>query len=154
MFKISILILLFLSGCGTNSAKNNTNDKNDPPISESNSKSINQVEITSKGGMQGVLAYCKITKDSVITEFSLSTNPSKNYSFREINNIVDWENFINKIDLENFKKGVNGKSTQPMDGVDTEIKIKTNNEEISKINADPNKTWVYILGFIDRYFKQ
>lgn len=151
MIKYFLYFSLFMMGCTTSNKKDNTNND---LVAENKTEKIEQVEVTTAGGMQGSYANCKITKDSIIINFSLAVDSLKNYTVKRTNNQTDWENFIYQINLVDFKKATNGKSMLPVDGADTEIKIKTNNEEISKVNADPNKTWVYILGFIDKYFKQ
>lgn len=55
----------------------------------------------------------------------------------------------NKIDLSNFKEITNGKSFQETDGYDTEIKIITKSDTISKINGFKNENWDLITIFIN-----
>lgn len=56
-------------------------------------------------------------------------------------------NLTKKLDLSDFKKITNGKSFQATDGYDTEIRILTKNEIISKTNGFGNKNWVLITSF-------
>lgn len=56
-------------------------------------------------------------------------------------------NLTKKLDLSDFKEITNGKSFQATDGYDTEIRILTKNEIISKTNGFGNKNWVLITSF-------
>lgn len=151
MTKISFFFLLFIAGCNTVPKEPKLNTIND---SKSQTDKIIQVEVTTAGGMQGVIAYCKMTQDSVITDYTLHMDSSKNYSIKKVNNDKDWADLTGKINLKEFKKAVDGISMLPVDGVDTEIKIKTNDEELVRVNADKDATWLYIREYINKYFKQ
>lgn len=59
-----------------------------------------------------------------------------------------FNDLINKIDLSDFKEITSGKSFQVTDGYDTEIRILTKNEIISKTNGFGNKNWDEIYKFL------
>ena len=151
MQKKIILFSMLIMSCNTTTIKNNTIEGDDP---NNKTEKIEQVEITTAGGMQGGYAYCKINKDSIVVRYSISMDSTKNYSINQANNMGDWETFTSKINPGDFKKATEGESRLPVDGADTEIKIKTNKGEISKVNADSNNTFLYIRDFSGRYFKQ
>ena len=84
-----------------------------------------------------------ITKDSVhykIIAHDSTRNITKSYA----NTKQDWEKLVNSIDFEDFKNIKNGTSHQPFDGSDAEITIKTDKEEITKLNADKDESWAKI----------
>lgn len=57
----------------------------------------------------------------------------------------------NKIDLSDFKEIKNGKSFQETDGYDTEIRIITKSDTISKINGFKNQNWDIIYNFFTEF---
>lgn len=146
-----ILLSLLIMSCNTTIPKNNTTDADD---ANHKTEKIEQVEITTAGGMQGGYAYCKINKDSVVVRYSVSMDSIKNYSINQANDMANWENFISKINPDDFKNATDGASRLPVDGADTEIKLKTNKGQTTKVNADSNKTFLYIRDFSGRFFKQ
>ena len=77
----------------------------------------------------------------------------KNYSYQQEINENDRQNLFKAIGIQDFKKAVNGESQLAFDGIDTKITIKTNKEEITKMNAFTNKTWKIIFDSTAKYFK-
>ncbi|MNX44049.1 hypothetical protein D3C86_745280 [compost metagenome] len=57
----------------------------------------------------------------------------------------DWEALITQINLGEFRSSEEGKSVQPVDGVDTQIIIVSDVDTISKMNAYNNKIWKSIV---------
>ena len=64
------------------------------------------------------------------------------------------EEIFQNIDIEDFKNAVEGKSVQPVDGVDQTIILKLEGKDISKRNAHDNKTWNKILQLRSKYVDQ
>lgn len=64
------------------------------------------------------------------------------------------EEIFQNIDIEDFKNAVEGKSVQPVDGVDQIIILKLDGKDISKRNAHDNKTWNKILQLRSKYVDQ
>lgn len=114
-----------LQSCGGNTQKA-TENKNE----------IKEISISTFGGDMGMSETYIITKDSVHYDFYLAADTTQNVIKSYPNTEQDWGKLLKKVDLEDFKNTENGKSHQAYDGTDTEITIITQNEKITKTNAD------------------
>lgn len=151
MIRNLILCCALLASCNTRIDKDNTKSSgNIKPETEN----IERIEIISAGGMQGFSSLGVFTKDSVAINFSLTMDSLKNYAYKKENTDTAWQNLIKGIDLQDFKKAVDGESKLAFDGIDTRIKIITNKEQISKMNAATNKSWKFILDKTANYYKK
>lgn len=150
MLRNFIYSSLILLSCNSQNEKNSTITSD---AANNESEQIERLEVISSGGMQGSYSSSILTKDSVYVTFSLAMDSLKNYSYQKENNETGWQSLINEIDIQDFKKAVNGESRLAFDGIDTKITIKTNKEEISRMNANTNKTWKTILDSTAKYFK-
>lgn len=62
-----------------------------------------------------------------------------------------FNNLIHSINLTEFKNIKNGKTFQATGGNDTEIRIQTKDETISKINGFGNQNWNLIINFFNSF---
>ena len=142
-----IFVLYWLHSCnGTEKAMATSPDTQKTNISEKqNTEKIESIIYSQTGGdTGGKNVHLVITKDSIIyhlTEGVVNKKTIVNLSLN--NNNKDWEEFIDKIDLEDFEKGKPSKELI-MDLPTTKIIIKTNKKEYSKTNIQNNTTWDYI----------
>ncbi len=151
MVKNLLLFCAIFASCNTRIDKDNTKSLGKiKPETET----IERIEIISAGGMQGFSSLGVFTKDSVAINFSLTMDLLKNYAYKKENTDAAWQNLIKGIDLQDFKKAVDGESNLAFDGIDTRIKIITNKENISKMNAATNKSWKFILDTTTKYYKK
>lgn len=102
---------------------------------------IEAVTIHTFGGMLGHTSILNITKDSVLFKRNTATNPESDSSYCHRNTKENWADLTSKINLGDFAAAKDERSHQPYDGLDTEITVKTNRREISRTNANQNKTW-------------
>ncbi len=151
MIRNLILSCALIASCNSRIDKDRT--KSSEPIN-TETETIERIEIARGGGMQGFSSLGVFTKDSVAINFSLTMDSLKNYAYKKENTDAGWQNLIKEIDLQDFKKAVEGESQLAFDGIDTRIKIITNKEEILKMNAPANKTWKYILDSTEDYYKK
>ena len=150
-----IFVLYWLHSC--NGTEKVNADTIKTSISEKqNTEKIERIIYSETGGdTGGKNVHLVITKDSIIyhlTEGVVNKKTIVNLSLN--NNNKDWEEFIDKIDLEDFEKGKPSKELI-MDLPTTKIIIKTNKKEYSKTDIQNNKTWDYITKqIIDIKFSQ
>lgn len=111
---------------------------------ETENDEIKSIAIVSAGGQLGYSSFFEITKDSIKFSSHLAVDTTRNIAFSKRINPQDWNDMIGGIDLEIFKNATNGHSVQPVDGIDTEIIVKTNDDEISRLNAYDNEVWRWI----------
>jgi len=141
IFAFLSLLGFALQSCGGNAQK----------ASENKNEEIKAITIISSGGQMGYSSFFKITKDSIKFSSYLAVDTTQNTTSNKRINPQDWNDIIAGIDLENFKNATNGHSVQPVDGIDTEILVNTNNGEISKMNAYDNEMWNCIQEKLSEY---
>ena len=149
-----IFVLYWLHSC--NGTEKVNADTIKTSISEKqNTEKIERVIYESGGDKSGKNVHLVITKDSIIYRLTEGVTDEKTIVNLSLNNNnKDWEAFIDKIDLEDFKKGKPSKELI-MDLPTTKIIIKTDKKEYSKTNIQNNKTWDYITKqIIDIKFSQ
>lgn len=102
---------------------------------------LKSVEVISTGGELGFYAHLSIDKDSTHYKQTVATNPADNSEYHKQTDLQDWKNLTIKINLTTFKTAKEGKSVQPVDGIDTKVVIVSNTDTISKMNAFNNSVW-------------
>jgi len=138
MYKL-VILSLFLISCTNN--KNRT--VNQPTITKD--VDIKSIEIISSGGQLGSHTRMLIDKDSTHYRLTVAANPADNSEYHKKTVPQDWEALITQINLGEFRSSEEGKSVQPVDGVDTQIIIVSDVDTISKMNAYNNKIWKSIV---------
>ncbi|MGE8553374.1 MAG: hypothetical protein ACN6OB_05470 [Chryseobacterium jejuense] len=147
MNKLIAVSLLVFIGC--HKKENNKLNQHNPAQSEE----IRSLEVINFGGKFGVYSRISINHDSVHYSHKINTEPHK-MEFSQKIKAEDWKNIINKIDLNAFRNVTEGKSLQPMDGIDTKIMIISNKDTLSKINAYDNPIWKSILENVHQYHQE
>ncbi|RZL39305.1 MAG: hypothetical protein EOP00_27870 [Pedobacter sp.] len=102
---------------------------------------LQYISITSWGGENGYHRSLQITADSLFYEFGSAVDTVNNVNIKKVNSRYKLEDFIAAKELTDFSKIQSGESRQPVDGTDTEIKIKTDKTEYKVINAGNNSKW-------------
>lgn len=134
-YLLLFLICSFVS-CSKKAEPNSTLHNNQSTIEQ-----IESIDISVFGGDMGSSMFFCITNDSLIYHFSLAVDSTKNVDSKKINTIHKLEEIFTIDNLKEFSQLKNGPSYQPVDGTDTEIRIKTNKNEYAVMNADRNKLW-------------
>lgn len=139
-----VFIMLIVSCSGTTPAQKMEN--------------ITSISMTAWGGELGYHRSLVITPDTLHYELGSSVDTTNNISSKKSNGQYKLDDIISANQLAKFAKIASGESRQPVDGTDTEIKIKTNLKEYSVINAGNNNLWRGILirmdAIVDREFKE
>jgi len=138
MYKI-VVLFLFLISCTNN--KNRT--VNQPTITKD--VDIKSIEIISSGGQLGSHTRMLIDKDSTHYRLTVAANPADNSEYSKKTVPRDWEDLTAQINLVEFRSSEEGKSVQPVDGIDTQIIIVSDVDTISKMNAYNNRVWKSIV---------
>lgn len=138
MYKL-VILSLFLISCTNN--KNRT--VNQPVVMKDGG--IKSIEIISSGGQLGSHSRMLIDKDSTHYRLTVAANPADNSEYHKKTVPQDWEALITQINLGEFRSSEEGKSVQPVDGVDTQIIIVSDVDTISKMNAYNNKIWKSVV---------
>ncbi|WP_104382137.1 hypothetical protein [Sphingobacterium sp. HMA12] len=141
MYKFIVLSLSLL-GCTDGSHKT----PNQPKAMED--VEIKSVEILSSGGELGYHTRILINKDSTHYKQTVAANPGNNSEYHKKTSPQDWKILIAKIDLVEFKASEEGKSVQPVDGIDTKISIVSNRDTTSKVNAYHSTVWKKIFEYV------
>ena len=145
-----LAILPFIASCNEQKKETTENTFHSETANE-----IQEISISIFGGRSTIISKTYIiTKDSIhysLMAHDTTQNITKSYA----NTKQDWGKLLKKVDLEDFKNTENGKSHQAYDGTDTEIAITTQNEKITKMNADKNKSWNKVYRqLVKTYFGQ
>lgn len=151
MNKFLLLSFLLLISCGEK--KQTATSPIENPESEQK-ENIKSIEINSAGGQLGYVSHFIISKDSVIFQSDMMAAPNKKIELKKAIEYAEAEKIFKNIDIEDFKKAIENESRQPVDGVDQTIILKLDGKEISKRNADDNKTWLKILQVRSKYVDQ
>lgn len=102
----------------------------------SNSQSINRISYNSVGGEAGGYANVALTKDSINGTIG---SPNVKIIIKEKMQKTLWDSLTKSATLDDFKKIKSGKSVISIDGIDTTIKIETDEESYSLLNGDINE---------------
>lgn len=155
MTRIHILLLIVLccsNGCNEQSGQSKGNvhlvQNAGMDIHE-----IKSIEIVSAGGELGYTSRLFVSADSIYYSVQVAVDSTKNAAHSMKNTPEDWLAVVKGIDLPDFRKAVDGASRQPVDGIDTRISITTKAGNITRMNAEENKTWSYILEQVKKYYK-
>ncbi len=144
-----VFLLLFITSCNNKQLD----------LEKTHSENIQKIQIDKPEIEQIIIKHFggRSLNDSIVYlinnkgfEFHIySKNKEKSSSkIKELEEGI-FTDLTNKIDLSNFKEITNGKSFQETDGYDTEIKIITKSDTISKINGFKNENWDLITIFIN-----
>lgn len=110
---------------------------------------IESIEMEIAGGRCLHSYFYKLDKDSIKYQHSPCAYPTqkKKINERKPNSLKNWNNTIEKINLDAFKKLADGPSQLVFDGMDTKISIKTDKNTYTKTNSsDP--LWEKIIQII------
>ncbi|QXP61742.1 hypothetical protein [Olleya sp. HaHaR_3_96] len=112
---------------------------------------ITTISFGNEGGKRSATDHYYITKDSII-KFRKNTDKKKGIEkTSKINSIENWNNLLNNITINSFKKIKSGKDRSTYCGSNTYIELRLNNGEIIEImNADTNKMWNKIKNQLDK----
>ncbi|WP_177765574.1 hypothetical protein [Flavobacterium sp. I3-2] len=150
IFKLLLLFTLFVS-CDTKQIdfvdsinKNKTEIKNQTP-------EIQEITIKYFGGRSINDSTVYSIKKSSFEFHIYHKDKSKSSNILKKIDENTFNNLINSINLTEFKNIKNGKSFQETDGNDTEIRIKTKDETISKSNGFGNQNWDLIINFFNSF---
>lgn len=141
MYKL-VVLSLFLISC-TNNTKRTVNQ---PVVTKD--LGIKSIEIISSGGQLGSHSRMLIDKDSTHYRLTVAANPADNSEYHKKTVSQDWEDLTAQINLAEFRSSKEGKSVQPVDGVDTQVIIVSDADTISKMNAYNNRVWKSIVEYI------
>lgn len=119
-----------------------------------NIEQIRSVEVVNFGGGLSVYSSTLINQDSLYYQHRMATVESHDIKFSRKINPEDWRNIVAKINLNTFRKVKEGKTMQPVDGIDTKIVIISNKDTISKMNGYDQYVWKNILDEVSRYDKE
>lgn len=151
MNKLLLLSFLLLINCGEKEPTATSPKEKPESVQKENIKSI---EINSAGGQLGYVSHFIISKDSVIFQSDMTASENKKIESKRTIAPVEAEKIFKEIDIEDFKNATEGKSVQPVDGVDQTIILKLAGKDISKMNAHDNHTWKKILELQSKYIDQ
>lgn len=143
--KLIIIFLLSLIGCN----KNNKPSQHNPIHTEE----IRSLEVVNFGGKFGVHSSTLINHDSVHFRHKINRE-SHNLEFSRKIKPEDWKNLVAEINLNDFRNMKEGKSMQPIDGIDSKIVMITNTDTISKMNGYDHPVWENILNHVFRFNKE
>jgi len=141
MYKLVILSLFLISCTET---KNKTS--NAPRVMKD--VVIKSIEVINTGGQLGFHSSMFIDKDSTHYRQTVAANLANNSEYHKRTVPQDWENLTAKINLAEFRSSKEGRSVQPVDGIDTKIIIVSNTDTISKMNAYNNRVWKSIVEYV------
>ncbi|WP_160139983.1 hypothetical protein [Chryseobacterium sp. c4a] len=141
--KLMILSLLILISCKENKSKTDHN------IME-HTETIQSVKMVSAGGELGFSSSTLIDKDSIHYSRTVAANEAENLTYSRKVKTEDWKNLVATTDQKLFRAAKEGKSVQPVDGIDTKIIITTSTGGISKMNAYDNPVWKNIRDLVDQ----
>lgn len=119
-------------GCSQKTEEHKISKKENPTKS---------ISIKNFGGHLGSSTSLKITKDSLYYSFNLEVGSVESKHIVKPNTSYKLEDIINPDQIINFSKLTDGKSRQPVDGIDTEITIETDKNKSSVMNAWDNEIW-------------
>ncbi|MEI2273495.1 hypothetical protein OHD16_15205 [Sphingobacterium sp. ML3W] len=141
MYKL-VVLSLFLIGC--TETKNKTS--NSPGVMKD--VVIKSIEVINTGGQLGFHSCIFIDKDSTHYRQTVAANPANNSEYHKKTVSQDWEDLTAKINLAEFRSSEEGKSVQPVDGIDTQVIVVSDAGTISKMNAYNNKIWKSIVEYV------
>ncbi|RKE56314.1 hypothetical protein [Sphingobacterium detergens] len=146
MYKL-VILSLFLIGC--------TETKNKTSNSHGVMKDvvIKSIEVINTGGQLGSHSRMLIDRDSTHYRLTVAANPADNSEYHKKTVPKDWKDLTAQINLAEFRSSEEGKSIQPVDGVDTQIIIISDVDTISKMNAYNNKIWKSIVEHVYQHKK-
>ncbi len=133
---ILLFILALIFTCCTDEK---SKGRNQPTVMKETE--LKSVEVISTGGELGFYAHLSIDTDSTHYKQTVAANPADNSEYHKQTDLQDWKNLATKVDLTTFKAAKEGKSVQPVDGIDTKVVIVSNTDTISKMNAYNNSVW-------------
>lgn len=151
MYKLLLLCFLLLINCGQKKPTATSPTEHPETVQKEKIKSI---EINSAGGQLGYVSHFIISEDSVIFQSDMTASENKKIESKKGITSGEAAEIFQNIDIEDFKNAVEGKSVQPVDGVDQTIILKLDGKDISKRNAHDNKTWNKILQLRSKYVDQ
>ena len=151
MNKLLFVSFLLLINCGEKKPTATSPKENPEQVQKETIKSI---EINSAGGQLGYVSHFIISKDSVIFQSDMTASENKKIELRKPIENTDAEKVFSDINIDDFENALEGKSVQPVDGVDNTIILRTDEKEISKRNAHDNKTWMKIMQLKSKYVDQ
>lgn len=114
-------------------------------------ETIQSIKAISAGGEMGFFSSTSINKDSIHYSRTVAANEAENFTYSRKVKPEDWKNLVDKVDQKLFGAIKEGKSVQPVDGIDTKIIITTTTGDISKMNAYDDSAWKSIRDIIDQY---
>ncbi|WP_336959151.1 hypothetical protein [Chryseobacterium contaminans] len=141
LMMLSIITLVNCKENKTNSGQNTM----------TNIEQVQSVKVVSAGGALGFSSSTVIDKDSIHYNRTVAANEADNLIYNRKMKPEDWERLADKIDIKIFGAATEGKSVQPVDGIDTKIIITTSAGNISKMNAYDNPVWKRIRDEVDQY---
>ncbi|MCS4301064.1 hypothetical protein [Chryseobacterium sp. BIGb0232] len=142
--KILIIILLVFVSCKENKSKTDDNIM-------VHTETIQSVKMISAGGGLGFSSSTLIDKDSIHYRRTVAANEAENLTYSRDVKPEDWKKLVATIDQKLFRAVKEGKSVQPVDGIDTKIIVTTSAGDISKMNAYDDPAWKSIRDIIDHY---
>lgn len=138
MGKLIVLSLFTFVGC-------KEGKKNTGQAVVVNAEHIKSIEVVAAGGEMGFYSSILMDKDSIHYQRTIAVNEAENLKYSKRTKPEDWKNLVGKINLDAFKMVKEGRSIQPVDGVDTKIIITNDKENVSKMNAQDNPVWQNVL---------
>lgn len=144
---LMISSIITLAGCKENKQKADQH-------STVHTEAIESVKVISAGGAMGFSSSTLIDKDSIHYSRTVAANEAENFSYHKKVKPEDWKKLVGAIDQKLFAAAKEGKSVQPVDGIDTQIIVTTSTGDISKMNAYDVPTWKGIRDLADQFSGQ
>ncbi|VEH21616.1 Uncharacterised protein [Chryseobacterium nakagawai] len=145
-----VLIVLMISSIITLVCCKESNKKSEQNITV-HTETIRSVKVVSAGGELGFSSSTLINKDSIYYNRTVAANEAENLSYSKKVKPEDWKKLVAAIDHKLFGSAKDGKSVQPVDGIDTKIIVTTSAGAISKMNAYDDPAWKNIRDLAEGY---